>query len=312
MDMRRVVSNASIAIVAVGLLFAAIVHLANPSRPSTASGQETAAEAEDHKPFHPSEESPDPMSHPGDQLDGVPDEEHTSDLGDWSAVVPGDEVGPGPTTYDPAVGEPWTGAPVPPDHTPTSPGVAPPPPPPSQTQTQTQTQPQPQSPSRPAPPPSSPPGSRIPPPSPVRAVEIDTTCGTLSVGAPDRDGWRNNTWLQHGRQQMNVLGLGWNPAGSIGVKVGADAFWVAVSCSGQPALERAETYAITRCGVLRISDPPTPGWRRVSWVADRQGRSTMNLAGLGWNPSDAIDIGAGGSTFTLSVQCAETQTVTVR
>ncbi len=166
----------------------------------------------------------------------------------------------------------------------------------------------------PSPSPSPPPAAPAPIQSPapvgpprVRPVVLPTSCGGLHVATPDRDGWRNLTWATQGGQQMNILGLGWNPSPSIGVLTRTDAFWVSVSCVSPVSLERSELYVVTACGVLRVVNGSSAGTRRVAWVADRQVGSTMNAGDAGWTGAGSSDVHTGGSQFGLAVKCSTTQ-----
>lgn len=159
--------------------------------------------------------------------------------------------------------------------------------------------------------PTSPPTTAPAAPSPsLRAVTLPTTCGALHVQLPDAAGWRNLSWLGGGDRQMNIAGLGWNPADSLGVLVGGEPIVVSVSCNGQPPLERAETYVVTICGALRVSDGASSRVRRVSWAVDRWSGASID-AGSGWSDATSVDV-AGGRPFGLAVRCGPVQVASVR
>lgn len=145
----------------------------------------------------------------------------------------------------------------------------------------------------------------------VHPFTLRTGCGSLFVANPDSDGWRNLTWLTSGNHQMDILGLGWNPAESLGVLVKTDAFWFSVSCAGKVSTTAPETYAVTSCGTLKIVAGPVSRTRRVSWAADRQPGARFALGDQALTSSDSAKIRSKGVKFPLRVECASTQTLIV-
>lgn len=164
--------------------------------------------------------------------------------------------------------------------------------------------------STPAAPQPSPPASTASSPR-LRATTFQTSCGAMNIALPDAQGWRNATWFSGTGQELNLFDLGWNPSPSVGVLVGSKPIWLAVRCGTADAVERAEAFAITQCGVLRVTDATTPGVRRVAWHADRVSGSTLDV-GSGPTSATGADVRSNGGQFALTVQCGATASLALR
>ncbi len=145
-----------------------------------------------------------------------------------------------------------------------------------------------------------------PPSTPTSAVPVDlvTRCGGVHVARPDAGGWRNLTWTAAGNQEMNILGLGWNPARSIGVRVGSEAFWFSVSCGSE-----VETYVVGLCGAVVIRPSGSAAVQSATWTPHRHPASTMNVGGRGWSNAASVEFTRETTGTSLGLRCGDSQFV---